>query len=247
VVGIAQNSDHSRSSAFLYEKGKMALLPGEGSKALAVNESGTVVGESRVKGKLPTTPVIWKAGAITDLGACCGGVANAINGHDQVVGYLYDEQGRYRAFLWEQGHGVRYLGDPDTYSSAVAINDSGHVLIQGFEKGAYLYKGDGKMIRLVTSDGNPADARSMNHADVVVGGFGPFADASRAFLWNAMQQFHDLNELIPANSGWKLESAYGINDLGQIVGVGDYKGKEGTGFLLVEEKGDKVGSGRDSQ
>jgi uncharacterized membrane protein len=247
VVGIALNNDHSKSSAFIYESGKMTLLPGDGSKALAVNDSGTVVGESKVKGKIPTTPVVWKAGTITDLGACCGGVASAINSSDQVVGYLYDQQGRYRAFRWDQAHGVQYLGEPDVYSSAVAINDSGHVVIQEFEKGAYLYKGEGKMIRLVTSDGNPADVRGLNNADVVVGGFGPFADASKAFLWDEKQQFHDLNDLIPASSGWKLESAYGINDLGQIIGVGDFKGKEDVGFLLVEEKGGKVDGGRDSQ
>src|SRR4029077_15396332 len=149
-----------------YENGKITLLPGDSAKALGVNDSGDVVGESKVKGKVPTTPVLWKSGSVTDLGACCGGVASAINNAGQVVGYLYDSQGNYRAFLWDQAHGVQYLGEPDSYSSAVAINNSGHVLVQEFEKGVFLYKGEGKPIRLVTSNGNPADVRGMNEEDV---------------------------------------------------------------------------------
>ena len=35
----------------------------------------------------------------------------------------------------------------------------------------------------------------------------------------------DLNLLIPPNSGWALGTAVGINDLGQITGVGSIGGQ----------------------
>ncbi len=43
---------------------------------------------------------------------------------------------------------------------------------------------------------------------------------------------YDLNSLIPSSSGWTLEDAYGINDYGQIVGVGIINGLEHA-FLLT--------------
>ena len=42
---------------------------------------------------------------------------------------------------------------------------------------------------------------------------------------------YDLNNLIPANSGWTLVNASAINDLGQIVGNGLVNGA-GHAFRL---------------
>jgi hypothetical protein len=44
----------------------------------------------------------------------------------------------------------------------------------------------------------------------------------------------DLNSLIPANSGWVLQFANGINDQGQIVGEGTLNG-QAEGFLLTPQ------------
>jgi probable HAF family extracellular repeat protein len=43
-----------------------------------------------------------------------------------------------------------------------------------------------------------------------------------------------LNRLIPANSGWVLGEANGINDLGQIVGYGTIR-RQTHAFLLTPE------------
>jgi len=42
----------------------------------------------------------------------------------------------------------------------------------------------------------------------------------------------DLNNLIPANVGWVLQEATGINDLGQVSGYGTIGGQT-HGFLLT--------------
>ena len=42
----------------------------------------------------------------------------------------------------------------------------------------------------------------------------------------------DLNTLLPTGSGWELAGAYGINDLGQIVGSGSING-QGHAFLMT--------------
>lgn len=50
----------------------------------------------------------------------------------------------------------------------------------------------------------------------------------------------DLNTLIPADSGWILHTARGINNLGQIVGDGEFNGIV-RGFVLTPPK--SVGRG----
>jgi probable HAF family extracellular repeat protein len=45
----------------------------------------------------------------------------------------------------------------------------------------------------------------------------------------------DLNTLIPANSGWELDTASAINDNGWIVGQGSINGQY-HGFLLTPIK-----------
>jgi hypothetical protein len=46
----------------------------------------------------------------------------------------------------------------------------------------------------------------------------------------------DLNSLLPASSGWVLEEALGINNSGQITGMGLYDGQE-TAFLMTDPGG----------
>ena len=58
---------------------------------------------------------------------------------------------------------------------------------------------------------------------------------SRAVQWNAANGIMDLNALLPANSGWVLTSAIGVNDSGFIIGWG---GKNGLTkpFLLAPKR-----------
>jgi hypothetical protein len=52
-----------------------------------------------------------------------------------------------------------------------------------------------------------------------------------AFLYSGAVMY-DLNKLIPANSGWRLTVAFGINDAGLIVGIGAHNGQQRP-FLLT--------------
>ena len=96
-----------------------------------------------------------------------------------------------------------------------------------------MYRNPDCSVQIEIPDRQPADGRAINNADEVVGAFGPYFDADRAFLWSEKDGFRDLNDLIPANSGWKLQVATGINDQGEIVGFGDHNGDDDVGFLLI--------------
>jgi len=234
VVGFFRSAEQSR--AFVYGSGKLTLLSGERAKALGITDAGQIVGEAIVPGAKLLSPVFWNKKTMASLGGCCGGGAKAINRHGQMAGDVYDEKGRYRAVLWDASHKMRSLGPADRYSSAIAINDSGHVFVHGMESGLLLYLDREKVVHLPAPEQQPVDGRGLNNNDQVVGAVGPFFDADRAFLSSQENGFRDLNELLAPDSGWNLKMATGINDLGQIVGVGDHHGKEDVGFLLVDAK-----------
>jgi len=75
-------------------------------------------------------------------------------------------------------------------------------------------------------------AQGINNASQVVGVvyYGP--NRFHPFVWSPSTGMFDLNNLIPANSGWLLQFANAINDQGQIVGQGTFNGQS-EAFLLT--------------
>src|SRR5262249_11493607 len=56
----------------------------------------------------------------------------------------------------------------------------------------------------------------INHGGYVVG----YSILNSAWVWTGTGKIQDLNTLIPSNSGWYLNVAWGINDAKTIVGYG---------------------------
>jgi uncharacterized membrane protein len=234
VTGVVYDRAFSKHRACRFANDVLSLLPGEQSHPYDINDSDEVAGESLLPGKKTTAPVSWTGNTIRSLGGCCGGSAKGVNKNGDAIGDEYDETGRYQAFLWTESRGIHPIGPSDAYSSAIAINAQGQVVVQAFSE-VFLYA-DGRLTRVDLSSSYPSQPRAINNCDVVVGSFGPFADAERAFIWDKSHGFRDLNTRIASDSGWKLESATSINDHGEIVGRGDYKGHDDTGFLLIPER-----------
>lgn len=232
IIGVGLNLKTGQRQGFTYADGKLQILSGGQAKPFAINDADEIVGESKLPGKAISAAVLWKNKSAIDMGGCCGGTATGINNHSQVIGNVYDEAGRYHAFQWSEASGMQRIGSPKTFSSAVAINDSGDVLVQSFSEGVLLYH-LGKLQHLALSPKRPSHPKALNNCGVIVGAFGPFSDADRAFVWDAVEGFRDLNDLIPPKSGWKLETATAINNRGRIVGWGEHDGEEDVGFLLA--------------
>jgi probable HAF family extracellular repeat protein len=129
-------------------------------------------------------------------------------------------------------------------SSAHGINASEQVVGQAqTESGdwhAFLWADDngnrqsdpGEMQDLGILDAPHSHALGMNASGQVVGyTYIAPGQAVDAFLWENSVMY-DLNGLIPGGSGWQLEEAAGINDLGQIVGYGYHDGQK-RAFLLT--------------
>lgn len=231
LIGLAIDRRTNRRQGFSYKDGKLIALS-DGSRALAINDAGVIAGESRTSSKSMSGPVLWKSLTPVELGGCCGGTAVAINNQGQVIGNIYDQQGRYHAFMWDKTGGLRQIGPPSDFSSALLLDDAGDYLLQLFPAGPVLYR-DGNPTHLTLAPKAPSHPRNMNVCGAIVGSFGIFADYYRAFAWDAAGGFRDLNSLVPADSGWKLQEATSINEGGEIVGWGTFNRDEDQGFLLT--------------
>jgi probable HAF family extracellular repeat protein len=229
VVGTLKREGSERPFAFKYSGGKLMLLSDDPSKAEVVGDSGDAAGINALQ------LALWHQGKVISLGGCCGGTIRGINQHGQIVGQLNDKEGHYSAFLWEDNKMHSIAPPTGTMSTAIAINDQGHVLMRIFTPNeVFLWRG-GKLTTIQLSAEMASQPLGLSNCDVIVGEFGASSDYYHAFIWDEKNGMHDLNTLIDANSGWTLEQALDINDRGEIIGTGDHGNEEDTGFLLVPE------------
>ena len=159
--------------AFLDEDGSPLLLaPDLDAYAIGMNDAGQIlIKELRPEGF--HTLLAQTDGSLVDLGTLGGASTQAtdMNESGQVVGWSQTNDGRYQAFLWENG-AMTALAEPEwTYSSAVAVNDSGHILIKatvGAEKAVYLLRDD-ELIDLEQLGFEYVEVADMNNSGQIAG------------------------------------------------------------------------------
>jgi probable HAF family extracellular repeat protein len=122
----------------------LGSLGGEGSYAMAINESNQVVGYQKFSGGSEDQAFIWDSvngmQPIGDFGA--SSMAYDINEAGQVTGHAWSlSSNTWHIFLWDSINGIQDLGAlfEDTTSNARAINNSSQIV--GF---AYITGGNSK-------------------------------------------------------------------------------------------------------
>ncbi len=215
------------------------------SSARGANNAGQVVGFRVVTdehGQHHKRAYLYTTHRTIDLGTFGGkqSDAMAINEAGQVVGHLYTEyhDGHIRAVLYHSGKVLEIGTFGGNDSIGVAINTHGQVVgyaeLPGGDQRAFIYA-HGKIKNLGTlAGGTQSFAYDIDERGRVVGASDAKDSPLRAFIYNA-GLMQDLNELIPAESGWLLTEAKGINESGQIVGYGFIDG-ERRAFLLTPVK-----------
>lgn len=232
IIVNATDAEGSRHQAFIYSHGTYLALPGTQAVARGINDSHIIVGEAIGAGENTPKAVVWVDKVLQPINTCCGSTMKALNKAGSMVGDRYDPQGRYHAFWRRPNQEIKSIGPEEKYSSAIAINDADHVLLQAFPS-VYLYSDQGLVNIPMSKFLNAPHA--LSNCDVILGSYGPYSDKDRAFMWDHSKGFQDLNDLIPASSEWKLEAAVGINARGEIIGRGDYQDGEDEGFLLIPD------------
>jgi probable HAF family extracellular repeat protein len=220
-----------RSHPVLWEKGKVTEL---GLKSAGdLSDDGAVLGHKDIGG-IPHA-VIWSHGELIDLTrrGIKPGYTTFVIAFDKrrVVGMSVVDEGRSsEGFLWDDGR-VTALGRRVT---PYAADGRGRIVgtvgeTNRFE--AFLWE-EGRLRQLGhLGHGTGSIAHAINGRGQVVGTSQTSGVAlPRAFHWER-GKMTDLNDLIPASSGWVLEEAYAINEPGQIVGMG-VRGEQRRGFLL---------------
>lgn len=204
---------------------------GAGSYAMAVNDAGEVVGGNG-------NAFIDVNGQVQQLAAQPGigwSAAYGVNDSGTVVGDGQLSNGTFQGIVWNPDGGMTMLGTLGGSSSqATAVANSGEVvgfasLANGYQN-AFAWTG-GALLDLGTL-GLSSYAYGVNDSGEAVGYSYLSNGGQAAFLYDDGTMLN-LNSLIPANSGWDLLAAYGINDAGQITGVGLYDGQL-TAFLLTD-------------
>lgn len=129
-------------------------------------------------------------------------------------------------------------------SSVFAINNAGHAVghrKMGTTHRAFFYKGAG-IEDLKPLAGDDSTALGINAKDEIVGTAASALGNRHAVLWRNGTPL-DLNEVIPAASGWLLTRANAINDRGDIVGTATFEGATHA-FLLSAVSDDSTSAPR---
>ena len=231
IVGEATRKDTSLPAAFRYSDGKFSLLSTDRSKAAAINDSGDAAGENSDR------LYLWHGRQMLPLGDCCGGTIRAMNSHGQIVGQVNDKQGHFSAFVWDSSRAFKSINPTKSpNSTAIAISDAGHILVQAFVPNEIYLQANGKNTLVKLSPEFASQPLALSNCDQVVGEFGPASDFNHAFIWDQKHGFRNLNDLAEIGTEWNLESAFDINDRGEIIGIGDRGGEQDVGFLLVPDR-----------
>jgi probable HAF family extracellular repeat protein len=209
------------------------------SEAYDINNYGEIVGESQGSGfwllyspidpnngsfSYRTVPPSVENGSATTF---------AINDRGEIVGVASTtnfqiNNGTARAFIYNIKTGQKqHLGvysPSHTASEASAINNMRQIVgysYGGGEAGNTFLWQNNAMFNLGSF--LIRNANSLNNSGEIV---------EESQVWNSTNGWRDLNNLIPANSGWRLISMRAINDRGQIVGQGLFN-EVSKGVLLT--------------
>ncbi len=241
VVGFLPPLSSQR--AFMWDQDQgMEIFRSLGASAQGINNDGDAVGFFKVP-PFNFHSIRWENGQANPLKTPVGNSswATSINDSGSIVGYTDVFGGASRGFLLN-GDNINDAVDIGSLDAAIHtqawdINNRSEV-VGGSGSAAFLWSSFQPIQDLGSLGAGSSKAFAINESTQVVG-----KSDNRAFLWEDLNnnkqsdpnEMVDLNDLIPADSGWNLQEARDINEAGEIVGWGTLNG-ETRAFLLVPQE-----------
>lgn len=257
VTGNVYHAYRTAPNGTINSASDLGTLPGTtNSVAYDINATGQAVGYADVPttGELRAfrTAANGAISALSDLGTLGGTNTSAygINDLGQAVGssYLANNIANH-AFRTAPNGSITPQSDIGTFGGALSlangINNAGQtigfsMLPDNIRIHAFRTVPNGVIDAasdLGTLGGDVSAPDDINALGQVVGAstLVPGGFTSHAFFVDETGPMTDLNTLLPANSGWVLTRATGINDLGQISGYGTINGETHAFLMTIPE------------
>jgi probable HAF family extracellular repeat protein len=205
-------------------------LSPDGSYTAGINDAGDVVGYGLVRSS--ARAFLFRGGETIDLGLPAGAdasYAKGINNRGEIIGIAYTG-GTNLGVVYRDGDWSYLVPDQVGGAYPVSINDAGEIVgtVSWGNRAARFRDG-------VTTLLGPANVESVasdvNNQGLAVGSYGTLLNR-RAFVDDGTR-FVDLNTLLTPGTGWVVHHASGINDAGNIVGYGRFRGGPRRAYMLV--------------
>jgi probable HAF family extracellular repeat protein len=214
----------------------LGTLVGLPNQVTGINNAGQIAGTTLDKDGYARA-FLYENGQVHLLGTLGGGDTRAfaisengtVAGESQIAPY-----GQLHAFIYSGGTMSDISTNVGTVgSSAFGVNDVNDAIgIWSFPHtqmyGGFLYRGG--VMRWLVPGGSPA---AINNAGVVVGNAYYSGQGLQAFVWDETKGIQNLNGLIDPSLGWSLVWADDINEVGQIVAIGQRLGGPYVAVLLT--------------
>jgi probable HAF family extracellular repeat protein len=219
------------------------------SGAQGINDSGTVVGYSNIKGQLATNfvAVEWSSkGVITDLGTLSGGSSSAafqINSAGEIAGDSFLKSAVVDATSWTSNK-IKSLGGltKSIFSAGLNINEKGDIVGESvlgygppFASRGFLWNGSSLTNLGTLPGGITSVANAINTSSVIVGESDGTSTGGlwHAVMWDTSHKIHDLGVII----GGSYSIAFAVNDSGVVVGYGNLFDNAPHAMIWTSSKG----------
>ena len=219
------------------------------SGAIGLNDAGTAVGYSNIKGQ-PVTEFVavqWPStGGIRNLGTLSGGASSAafqINSAGEISGDSFVAGGVVNATRWSDNQ-IKNLGKLKgaIFTAGLAINDNGYIVGESvfaygppFTSHGFLWNGSLMKDLGTLAGGITSIANAINSSAVVVGQSDGHNTGGywHAVLWDASGKIKDLGLL----KGGTYSVAFGVNDSEVVVGYGNIANNAAHATIWTAAKG----------